>query len=100
MYGIVDIMRVRNPVEFGNLLRDRRLTLNLSQAEVARRAHMQRTQLALLERGKGNPTLRTLLRLSEVLDLTLSFGNRADSLDPSSGPVLNLDSHLNSYERT
>lgn len=96
-------MRVRNPVELGALLRERRRQLGLSQAEVAARAGLGRPVLVALEKGKGNPQLRNLLRLLEVLQLPLSVGDLPRASRTAVPPVqerLNLEDHLTLFERT
>lgn len=56
----------------GRMVRDTRLRLNLSQLQVAERAGIQRYQVANLELGKGNPSLKTLAAVLGALDLNLS----------------------------
>ncbi|MSQ71730.1 MAG: XRE family transcriptional regulator [Betaproteobacteria bacterium] len=49
-------------------IRARRLSLGLSQVEVARRSGIQQRQVSLFERG-GDVTLSTLLKLALALDV-------------------------------
>lgn len=56
----------------GRMVRDTRLRRNLSQLQVAERAGVQRYQVANLELGKGNPSLKTLAAIAGALDLNLS----------------------------
>ncbi len=48
---------------------------NLSQAELARRAHITQQQLSRIENGM-NFNIKTLLRLCDALDLSLDFRQR------------------------
>lgn len=51
-------------------IRARRLALELSQAEAARRGGIQQRQVSTFERG-GDVTLSTLLKLAKALDVEL-----------------------------
>ena len=60
----------------GRSVRASRLRARLTQEELARRAGMSQEALSLLERGGGNPTMKTLERIARALDcsLEISFG--------------------------
>lgn len=77
-------MRVGKATELGVALRDARARQRLSQQEVAERAGVQRYQVANLELGKGNPSLKTLLAvLSAVgLDMQVDAGDRDNLAEP------------------
>ena len=64
----------------GDRLRARRTTLGLSQDDVAHLSGVDLTNYGKLERGIGNPTLHTLLRLAITLgvDPTALVGGLAD----------------------
>ena len=64
-------MRVRRTTELGVALRDARASQRLSQQEVAKHAGVQRYQVANLELGKGNPSLKTLLAILSAVGLEL-----------------------------
>jgi ribosome-binding protein aMBF1 (putative translation factor) len=55
----------------GQAVRERRLALGLSQAELARRAHMTQPALSRLEAGGVVPTIPLLERISAALDADL-----------------------------
>ncbi|MCG8595359.1 MAG: helix-turn-helix domain-containing protein [Kiloniellales bacterium] len=55
---------------FGSVLRSLRLARKLSQERLALEANLDRTFVSLLERGKRQPSLETLLRVAKVLGLT------------------------------
>lgn len=57
---------------FGQVLKQRREFLNLSQEELAFEAGLHRTYISLLERGVKSPTLNVLFRLAEALDIPAS----------------------------
>jgi transcriptional regulator with XRE-family HTH domain len=54
---------------FGRVLRDIREKSGLSQETLAGIADIDRTYVSLLERGLRQPTLDTLFRLSQALDI-------------------------------
>ena len=58
--------------------RARRLALNLSQTEAARRSGIQQRQVSLFERG-GDITLSTFLKLAQALDMELVPVPREDA---------------------
>lgn len=55
--------------ELGRAMRTRRNRLDLSQAAAAHRAGMNPKAFGVLERGKGNPTFTTLLKVARGLDM-------------------------------
>lgn len=55
----------------GSAIREQRLALGLSQAELAIRAHMTQPALSRLEAGGVVPTIRVLERISAALDADL-----------------------------
>jgi ribosome-binding protein aMBF1 (putative translation factor) len=59
----------RRTIEFADTIRERRLELGLSQAEVARRAGMTQPALSRLEGGGGTPTIGVLDRLADALGM-------------------------------
>jgi len=54
---------------FGSVLREFRLEKKFSQEKMALECDLDRTFISLLERGQRQPTLTTLFRLAEVLDV-------------------------------
>jgi len=57
--------------KFSENLRCIRAKRDMSQEEVARLTEMHRTEISLLERGRREPRLGTLIRLSAVLEAPL-----------------------------
>ncbi|MEI6950802.1 helix-turn-helix transcriptional regulator [Paraflavisolibacter sp. H34] len=61
-----------NQEVLGKLVRQRREELGLQQQDLAEMGGLTAKTLYLVESGRGNPSLQTLLRLLEVLGLELS----------------------------
>lgn len=65
---------------FGVALRQHRLSLGLTQQELAERAGLDRTYISLLELGRNSPTLETLYFLCEALNVPLPhFAQQIDN---------------------
>jgi transcriptional regulator with XRE-family HTH domain len=58
--------------QLGEVVRKRRLSLDLSQEELAARAGVHRTYLSDIERGARNITITVLTRLAEALEVRVS----------------------------
>ena len=56
-------------IAFGITLKKHRLQLKLSQEELALSANLDRTYISLLERSQRQPTLSTIFKLAEVLNI-------------------------------
>lgn len=54
---------------FGNIIKNMRNKQSLSQEELAKRTGLDRTYISLLERGKKNPSLFTILKICKALDI-------------------------------
>jgi transcriptional regulator with XRE-family HTH domain len=57
---------------FGSVLRGLRSERGLSQARLAQEAGLDRTYVSMLERGRRQPSLDTMIRLAEALSITLT----------------------------
>src|SRR4029077_7418634 len=57
------------PTLFGQVLREQRNTRGISQEALALSANVDRTFVSQMERGIRQPTLTTLCKLSEALDI-------------------------------
>ncbi|HLT91490.1 MAG TPA: helix-turn-helix transcriptional regulator [Woeseiaceae bacterium] len=53
---------------FGELVRKRRLSAGISQEALAAAAECHPTYISLLENGRRNPSLDTMIRLARALD--------------------------------
>jgi len=63
--------RRRTPSEYqalGRAIEELRVRSGLSQAALAKRCRTCRSHISALERGQGNPTFHTVLRLLDGLD--------------------------------
>lgn len=56
-------------IEFANAIRDRRLELGLTQAQLAQRTGLRQPDISRLESGGGTPTIGMLERLAQALEL-------------------------------
>ena len=63
---------LNTPHALGAAVRGERMRLGMSQAELGERAGLSVTSVKLLEAGRGNPTLDSLLRVTAVLGMALS----------------------------
>jgi transcriptional regulator with XRE-family HTH domain len=64
---------------FGQALRKLRLQTGMSQEKLALECEFDRTCISLLERGIQSPTLRTMIRLCNILKI--SFTEMATQVD-------------------
>lgn len=63
----MDIARI-----FGELLREERIKKSITQEELSHLCELDRTYISLLERGKRQPSIKTLILLSNALDIKAS----------------------------
>jgi transcriptional regulator with XRE-family HTH domain len=56
----------------GNLIREIRKSKSISQEQLSERSGLDRSFISMLERGKKNPTLSTLIKLCKALDVSLT----------------------------
>ena len=57
---------------FGQVVREVRIEVGISQEELADRANLHRTYISLLERGKRNPSLNVVQALAAALGTTMT----------------------------
>jgi len=60
-------------IDLGEKLRQRRELLGLLQSQLAALSGVSSRTIQLVEQGKGNPSLETLLRLADPLGLRLDL---------------------------
>lgn len=60
-------------MELREALKERRATLGITQTDLAELAQVSLATVKDIERGKGNPSLDTILKLIRVLGLEMSF---------------------------
>ena len=58
----------------GETIRNRRKELGITQPVLAELADVSKNTIYKLERGNGNPSIKTLNQLLEVLGLVISVG--------------------------
>jgi transcriptional regulator with XRE-family HTH domain len=75
-------MLVNSHAALGETVRAARLRLGLSQVDLATNSGMSRQSLVALERGTGNPTWDTVLRVTAVLGLELDLSTGAPNAVP------------------
>jgi transcriptional regulator with XRE-family HTH domain len=59
-------------VKFGNKVREQRLSLGLSQEELAARAGVHRTYIGMIERAEKNITLENIEKIATALEIPLN----------------------------
>jgi transcriptional regulator with XRE-family HTH domain len=57
---------------FGKAIRRRRRELDLSQEQLAERAELHRTYISSIERGRMNPSLENVEKLTNALGISIS----------------------------
>jgi transcriptional regulator with XRE-family HTH domain len=56
---------------FAEDLREYRIVAGLTQVQLAKRTNIHRTEISLLERGKREPRMATLIKLASALNVPL-----------------------------
>jgi len=64
---------MENEVYLGNVIKAKRLSLNLTMSYVAKQANISRSTLWSIERGTGNCSMKALFEIMNVLGLSFSF---------------------------
>lgn len=59
--------------QIGIIIKERRKELGINQQDLADLAGVGINSLVAIERGKGNPSLKTLLRILDVLGLEIKL---------------------------
>lgn len=57
---------------FGAHLKELRINMGLTQSEFAFKGNFNRNYIGMVERGERNPSLKTLERIAETLEISLS----------------------------
>ena len=58
-------------IRFGKKVREHRLSLGLSQEELAERAEVHRTYIGMIERAEKNITLVSIEKVARALDIKI-----------------------------
>jgi HTH-type transcriptional regulator/antitoxin HipB len=67
---------VRQPIQLGNLVRERRKALGLTQAALADKVGLRQATISQIETGSNSTRIDTLLRVIAMLDMDLTIGPR------------------------
>ncbi|MES2765739.1 MAG: helix-turn-helix domain-containing protein [Bacteroidota bacterium] len=59
--------------ELIDLLKNRRISLQITQEHLAELAEVALRTVKAIESGKGNPTLETVVKIADVLGMELNF---------------------------
>lgn len=87
-------MRLRTARDVGAMVRDRRRSAGLSQAELAARAGVSKRWLAALEAGKPGAEMGLVLRTFAALGTDLT----ADDAGPTRADSVDLDALLARFD--
>ena len=82
----------------GNVIKEKRLALNLRMDDVAKRANITRATLWSIEKGSGNCSMNNLVKVMNVLGLSLSIdGMKNEYLNRNRASRINtsLDKKIN-----
>lgn len=63
-------------MDFAKEIRDRRKELNVTQKELADSTEISIRSIKMIERGDGNPSLKTVEKLADFLGLELSLNKK------------------------
>ena len=66
----------------GERIRDRRKELGLNLRELAQKTNLTASFLSLVERGHNTPSLDSLRRITEALDVPLFYFNQTNGQNP------------------
>lgn len=65
-----------NIAQLGNIIRENRQTRNISQELLSNQSDVAIKSIHSIELGKGNPSIKTLTKLLQVLDLEFIIVSR------------------------
>ena len=65
-----------NLSQLGNVIRENRLIKNLSQEQLSKHSDVTIKSIHSIELGKGNPSMKTLSKLLQILDLEFIIVSR------------------------
>ncbi len=66
--------------EFGNIIKERRKALSVTQRELAALAGVGINTLTKIERGEANPSLKVIMRILNTLGLEMDIKIRSMNL--------------------
>jgi len=71
MISLTEANVIKPEQAFGQVLKEFRSNVKLSQEKLAQESNLDRTYISLLERGLRQPTLTTMIQLSKALEISL-----------------------------
>lgn len=60
-------------MDVNNIIRNRRRELGISQEDLAEMSEVSLATIKNIERGEGNPTFKTVMKVMEILGLEVIF---------------------------
>lgn len=60
-------------MDINNIIRNRRRELGISQEDLAEMSEVSLATIKNIERGEGNPTFKTVMKVMEILGLEIIF---------------------------
>lgn len=84
-------MLLRNPLDLGAAIRDRRRQLNLDQSDLATQVGVSRKWIIDIERGKPRAEIGLILRTLDALGLRLSLDQPSAAADTEAPDVTSPD---------
>jgi transcriptional regulator with XRE-family HTH domain len=73
---------------FGQRLKERRLALGLTQSQLFEQTGITAAYISFIERGKANPTLDMMVKLSEAVGSQAWDMIRPDAIDPQGADAI------------
>lgn len=64
-------MELQELNKLGQIIRDKREALGLTQIEVAEKAGLDRNYIGMVERGERNPSYLSLIKIAKGLNMTV-----------------------------
>ncbi len=92
-------MTPKERVIFGERIRNRRNTLNLSQEHIAEKAGIGIRFYQALERGEKGVSLNTLISLSKALNFSIDYLLLGDSSYSLKNPMVDILNDLSQQQR-
>ncbi len=64
-----------NEIQLGNLIKSKRLERNLTMDNLASEVGVSRQTIGAIEKGQGNCSISTLLKIMNILDISISIND-------------------------
>ena len=91
-FGINKTMRIRTPIDFGAVIRDRRKKLQLDQKSLADKVGVSRQWIVEVEKGKPGAEMGLVLRTVEALGISLKVDEGKRVTAKTISPGVDIDS--------